>query len=136
MIDSCAAFSERSRPLGVALFSIFMAFFAFATNTASGSSNTPLSYQVVEKLPVGTQIGRGLVIDAGLSSTYSSDQLDGLRFSLVRDPTSGVASRHINVLPQSGLLEVSAKLLYCINLERHKQTAAHKLSIRRSISEY
>lgn len=91
-----------------------LVFILFATNAASVSSNSPLSYQVIEKLPIGTQIGRGLVIDAGLSSLYSSDQLDGLRFSLVLDPTSDVASRHMSILPQSGLLEVSTTLLYCI----------------------
>lgn len=78
-----------------------------STNAAETNTNLgPLVYQVIEELPAGTQVGRGIITDAGFSSLYTADQLVGLRFSLVRDPRSDIAGQHINVLPQSGLLEV------------------------------
>jgi len=66
----------------------------------------PVHYDVDEKLPVGTAVGRGMIVDANLASIYSTAELSQLQFSLVRGLPPDLTSQYFTIDPDTGLLQV------------------------------
>ena len=73
---------------------------------ATRSLPDPVHYDMAEKLPVGTAVGRGLVVDADLASLYTAGELSRLRFSLVRGLPPDLTSQYFAIDQRTGLIQV------------------------------
>jgi len=102
-VDACAV--DRMRPRDVILVVMVT---VFMTSRCHGTRSFPdaVQYDVDEKRPVGTRLGRGLVADARLGRFYSSEELSRLTFSLVRGLPPDLTSRYFTIGQSTGVIQV------------------------------
>jgi len=68
----------------------------------------PVHYDMDEKLPVGTAVGQGMVVDANLAAIYSTSELSQLQFSLVRGLPPDLTSQYFTIDQHPGLVQVDS----------------------------
>ena len=66
----------------------------------------PVHYDMDEKLPVGTGVGQGMVVDANLAAIYSTAELTQLQFSLVRGLPPDLTSQFFTIEQDTDLIQV------------------------------